>query len=154
MIYLGADHRGYELKEKAKQWLAELAMPYEDCGAGKYNKDDDYPDFATAVANAVVLSLSKGQSSKGILFCGSGIGIAIAANKVHGTRAGTATMPEQVKAAVNDEDLNVIAIAADYTDEATAEKIIKIFLESKFSGEERHVRRISKITALENALDL
>ncbi len=153
MIYLGADHRGYELKEKVKQWLTDWNYEFEDCGAFEYNKDDDYPDFATAVATAVALSLSKGEMSRGILVCGSGIGICIAANKVKNIRAGTATSPEQVKASVNDEDLNILCLSADYLPNAdiAAKEIIKTFLETKFSGEERHVRRINKIKQLENA---
>ena len=145
MIYLGADHRGYELKEKAKQWLAELGYQYEDCGAFAYNKDDDYPDFATAVAQKV----SAEAGNRGILFCGSGIGVAVAANKIKGIRAGTAAGPKQIKSAINDEDLNIVAISTDHTDENTVKEIIKTFLETKFSEEERHVRRINKIKQLE-----
>ena len=145
MIYLGADHRGYELKEKIKSLLSSWGYEFEDMGAYEYNKDDDYPDFATAVAMAVTLSLSKGEPSRGVLICGSGIGVAIAANKIKGIRAGTAMKVEQARASVNDEDLNVLAISADYTSEQDAEGIVKTFLETKFSGEERHLRRINKI---------
>lgn len=157
MIYLGADHRGYQLKEKLKTWLNEWNFEFEDLGPFEYNKDDDYPDFATAVATAVALSLpavspsnlSKGENAKGILICGSGIGIAITANKIKGVRAGTATSTEQVRASVNDEDLNILAISADYTNENLAQEIVKVFLETKFSGEERHVKRVNKIKDLE-----
>ena len=149
MIYIGADHRGYELKEKIKQWLSDWGYEYEDMGAGEYNKDDDYPDFAKAVATSVVLSLSKGENSRGILVCGSGNGMVIAANKIKGVRAGTATSVEQARASVNDEDLNVLALSVDYTDETTNKEIVKTYLEAKFSGDERHVRRIKKISQLE-----
>ena len=149
MIYIGADHRGYELKEKIKTWLSGWSYQYEDMGAREYNKDDDYPDFATAVATAVARSLSKGEGTKGILVCGSGIGVAIAANKIKGVRAGTAMKTEQVKASVNDEDLNVLAISADYTGEEETKEIVITYLETKFSGEGRHVRRINKIKELE-----
>lgn len=145
MIYLGADHRGFELKQKLKQWLDELGYKYEDMGAFEYNKDDDYPDFAKAVAEKV----AENGDNKGILICGSGIGVTIAANKIKGIRAGTAMKPEQARASVNDEDLNVLAISADYTNENQAQEIVKAFLETKFSGEERHVRRINKIKNLE-----
>ncbi|MBI2676812.1 MAG: RpiB/LacA/LacB family sugar-phosphate isomerase [Candidatus Yanofskybacteria bacterium] len=163
MIYLGADHRGFELKEKAKQWLSELGYQYEDCGAFVYDKDDDYPDFARAVAEKV----HQGSTlmDRGILICGSGIGVCIAANKIKGIRAGTAASPEQVKASVNDEDLNILCLSADYLPNAdlpasrlgsrpwqagvAAKEIIKTFLETKFSGEERHKRRIDKIEQLE-----
>jgi ribose 5-phosphate isomerase B len=157
MIYLGADHRGFQLKEKIKQWLDELDYKYEDKGAFEYNKDDDYPDFATAVSTAVALSLpalsqsngSKGDDSRGILICGSGIGVAIAANKIKGIRAGTAINAKQIHDSVNDEDLNVLAISADYTSEAEAKEIVKIFLETKFSGGKRHIRRVNKIKEIE-----
>ncbi|OGN05252.1 MAG: hypothetical protein A2831_02695 [Candidatus Yanofskybacteria bacterium RIFCSPHIGHO2_01_FULL_44_17] len=162
MIYLGADHRGFALKEKVKSWLTEWGHDYEDRGAFEYDKDDDYPDFATAVATAVALPVrqslgeggslsngSKGEVSKGVLICGSGIGVAIAANKIKGIRAGTATSVEQVRASANDEDLNVLAISADYTNEDSAKKIVKTFLETKFSGDDRHIRRVNKIKDFE-----
>lgn len=145
MVYIGADHRGYQFKEKIKTWLTEWSYDYEDLGAFEYNKDDDYPDFAKAVGEKVAAN----AVSKGVLVCGSGIGVAIAANKIKGIRAGTAASMEQVKASVNDEDLNVLAISADYTSEAVAREIIKMFLETKFSGAERHIRRINKTRDLE-----
>lgn len=145
MIYLGADHRGFQLKEKIKSWLSVWEYEYEDMGAHEYNKDDDYPDFAKAVGEKVAAS----ENNKGILICGSGIGVAIVANKIKGIRAGTATRAEQVKVSVNDENLNILAISADYTDGAEAQDIIKTFLETKFSGAERHVRRVNKIKELE-----
>lgn len=146
MIYLGSDHRGYELKEKVKAWLSDWGYDFQDMGPDGYDKNDDYPDFAENVARKV----TEGDGNKGILICGSGIGIAIAANKIKGIRAGTATSPEQVKAAVNDEDLNVLALSVDYTPENGAEKIIEIYLKSEFSNEERHLRRVNKIKKLEN----
>ena len=149
MIYLGADHRGFELKEKLKNYLLELGYPTQDLGAFAYDKADDYPDFATAVAKAVALSLSKGDNARGILFCGSGIGVTITANKVKGIRAGTAINAKQIKDSVNDEDTNIVAISVDYISESDAMEIVKSFLETKFSGEERHVRRINKIKELE-----
>ncbi|HEY4484331.1 MAG TPA: RpiB/LacA/LacB family sugar-phosphate isomerase [Candidatus Paceibacterota bacterium] len=147
MIYLGADHRGFELKEKAKQWLAESGYQFEDCGAFEYNKDDDYSDFAKVVAEKVVSE----SSNRGILICGSGIGVCVAANKARGVRAGTAVSSEQVKTSVNDEDLNILCLSANYLPNAdiAAKEIIKTFLETKFSGEERHIRRINKIKELE-----
>ncbi|MBI2057713.1 MAG: RpiB/LacA/LacB family sugar-phosphate isomerase [Candidatus Yanofskybacteria bacterium] len=147
MIYLGADHRGYELKEKIKQWLADWGYEFEDCGAFEYDKDDDYPDFARVVAEKV----HQGSTlmDRGILICGSGIGVCVAANKTKGIRAGTAASPGQVKASVGDEDLNVLCLSSDYVDESIIRNIIKTFLETKFSGEERHKRRIDKIEQLE-----
>lgn len=149
MVYLGSDHRGFALKEKLKNLLTEWGYEYEDVGPFEYNKDDDYPDFATAVGQAVALSLSKGESAKGILICGSGVGVAMTADKIKGVRAGTMFDVEQVKASVADEDTNVIGLSNDYTSEDKNIAIAKAFLESKFSGAERHVRRVNKIRKLE-----
>jgi ribose 5-phosphate isomerase B len=141
MIYLGADHRGFELKNKIKKFLEELGYECEDLGAFEYDKDDDYPDFAKAVARKVIES----SKNRGILICGSGVGIAIAANKIKGIRAGAILKPEQARATVNDEDLNILSLSADYLSEDQAKEIVKTFLETKFSGEPRHKRRINKI---------
>lgn len=150
MIYLGADHRGFSLKVKVKQWLADWGYEYIDMGNTELKLDDDYPDFAAAVAKAVILRQAQGQDSRGVLICGSGIGIAIAANKIKGIRAGTGTDPKQISAAVNDEDLNILAVPADYLSDDKSQEIIKVFLNAKFSGEERHLRRLKIIQAIEN----
>ncbi|OGN10356.1 MAG: hypothetical protein A3J46_01740 [Candidatus Yanofskybacteria bacterium RIFCSPHIGHO2_02_FULL_41_11] len=149
MIYLASDHRGFELKEKIKGWLQEWNYKSEDLGPFEYNKDDDYPDFAAAVGNAVALSLSNGKPSRGILVCGSGEGIAIAANKIDGIRAGTVMNSEQAKAGVHDEDMNVIALSSDFLAEGKAKEIVKSFVEAEFGNEERYNRRLEKIKNLE-----
>lgn len=141
------------MKGKFKQQLTEWGYGYEDMGPFEYNKDDDYPDFATAVASAVALSLSKGENAKGILICGSGVGVAMTADKIKGVRAGTMFDVEQVKASVADEDTNVIGLSNDYSSEEKNIAIAKAFLESKFLGEERHVRRVEKIKKLEMTND-
>ena len=145
MIYLGSDHRGFALKEKLKSLLTEWRYDYEDMGPFEYNKDDDYPDFAKLVGDRV----AGDPSSKGILICGSGVGVAMTADKIKGVRAGTMFKVEQVKASVADEDANVIGLSNDYTSEEKNIEIAKAFLESKFSGAERHVRRVNKIKDLE-----
>ena len=145
MIYLGADHRGYALKEKIKDWLLDWGQEYKDMGATELDPEDDYPDYARKVAEKVVA----GDGHRGILICGSGIGVAVAANKVVGARAGTATNYEQVTAAVNDEDLNILALPGNFLNEPEAKEITKSFLEAKFSKAERHVRRLNKIKQLE-----
>lgn len=145
MIYLGADHRGLELKEKIKYWLLDWRFEYEDLGATEKNPADDYPDYARKVAEKVVI----GDDNRGIVICGSGIGVAIVANKVVGARAGTASNYEQVRAAVNDEDLNILALAGDFINDGEAKEIIKVFLDTKFSKAERHIRRLNKIKELE-----
>jgi len=149
LIYIGSDHRGFALKEKLKIKLTEWGFEYEDMGPLEYDKDDDYPDFATAVGKAVALSLSKGNNTKGILICGSGIGVCIVANKIKGVCAGTMSSPEQTRASVNDEDTNVLCLSADFTSEEKNLEIVKTFMETKFSGLERHVRRVDKIRGLE-----
>lgn len=145
MIYLGSDHRGFALKEKLKNLLTEWGYEYEDVGPLEYNKDDDYPDYAKLVGEKVVVR----EGGKGILVCGSGIGVCIAANKIKGIRAGTMATSEQAKASVSDEDTNVLCLSADYTSEENNMEIAKAFLETKFSDEERHVRRVNKIKNLE-----
>jgi len=150
VIYIGADHRGYNLKGKIKEWLSEWGRDYEDVGALTFDPADDFPDFAAAVGKAVALSLSKEQKNRGILICGSGIGIAIAANKIKGVRAGTAANPKQAEAAVHDEDMNVLSLSADFLNEKEAKDIVQAFIEAKFGNEERYNRRLNKIEALEN----
>lgn len=146
MIYLGSDHRGFALKEKLKLLLTEWGYDYEDMGPFEYNKDDDYPDFAKLVGENVAGDIG----SKGILICGSGVGVAMTADKIRGVRAGTMFDTEQVKASVADEDTNVIGLSNDYTSEESNIAITKAFLEAKFSEAERHVRREEKIKSLEN----
>ena len=133
------------MKEKLKQKLIEWRYDYEDIGPFEYNKDDDYPDFAKLVAEKV----SASDGSRGILICGSGVGVSAAANKVKGIIAGTMFDPEQVRASVADESTNVIGLSNDYLSEEKNIEIAKAFLESKFSGGERHVRRVKKIRDLE-----
>lgn len=145
MVYLGSDHRGFALKEKLKNLMTEWGYDHEDMGPFEYNKDDDYPDFAKLVGEKVA---SK-PGSKGILICGSGVGVAVTANKIKGIIAGTMFDVEQVKASVADEYTNVIGLSNDYTNEKKNIAIAKAFLESKFSGAERHVRRVEKIKNLE-----
>ena len=145
-IYLGSDHRGFELKERLKAWLSEQGRKYEDMGPFEYDKDDDYPDFAKLVGEKVAVE----PGSKGILICGSGVGAAVAANKIKGIRSGTMFDPEQVKASVADENTNIIGLSNDYTSKEKNMEIVKAFLESKFSGAERHVRRVGKIKNLES----
>lgn len=149
IIYIGSDHRGYKLKEKLKNWLLEWKYDYEDMGPFEYNKDDDYPDFATAVGKAVVLSLSKGQSARGILICGSGVGIDVVANKIDGVRAGTISNPKQAQAAVHDEDLNVLTLSSDFLNENEAKDIVKAFVEAHYEKTERYERRLDKIKKIE-----
>lgn len=144
-IYIGADHRGLELKENLKPWLQEEKYDVVDCGNTKFDPLDDFPDFSFAVAEKV----SEDPESLGIIICGSGGGVTIAANKVKGIRCATVAYADEVKHNRTNNDINMIALAADYTPFDTAREFVKIFLETKFSGEEKYIRRIKKIAARE-----
>lgn len=146
-VYLGADHGGYELKEKLKVWLAENHIASEDLGADSFNPKDDYPDFIFPVAEKVASDLE----SVGIVIGRSGNGEAIAANKVKGIRAAVCLNEEMAKKAREDNDANILSLGADFIDPEQVRKIISVFLETLFSGEERHRRRIEKITSYEAA---
>lgn len=146
MIYLGSDHRGFALKEKLKHQLTEWGYNYEDVGPFEYNKDDDYPNFAEVVARKVAAD----KESRGILICGSGIGVDVVANKIDGIRAGTISEPEQAQASVHDEDLNVLSLSSDFLTEAKAIEITKAFFEAKYGKEERYERRLEEIKKIES----
>ncbi len=143
-IYIGADHRGYAMKEGLVAWLRGQGHDVHDMGALEIASADDYPDYAHAVAQEV----SGDTESRGILLCGSGAGVAIAANKTHGIRAALIHDASIAKAARNDDDVNVLALGADYISLEDAQRVVSIFLETPFSGEERHMRRIGKIEQL------
>ena len=145
-IYIGADHRGFEMKEELKKFLAEKGYEVEDVGAFKYDQTDDYPDFARRVAERVA---GDPEHSRGVLLCGSGTGMDAAANKVKGIRATLAFSKEITRAARNDDDVNVISLPADFLKSQEAEEIAEIFLKTPFEAVERRVRRLQKIAEIE-----
>lgn len=148
LIYIGADHRGFKLKESLKKFLNSInGYQVIDLGNDHYDENDDYPDFAERVADKVSGDVL--GESRGIVICGSGAGVGIAANKINGARCVTAISPEQAAVAKKDEDTNILALAADFLSEETAKNIVKIWLETSFSGEERHKRRLAKIKEIE-----
>lgn len=143
-IALGADHAGFEEKEKLKKTLDEIGVEYEDVGT--FSMDSvDYPDFAQKVGEAV----AKGDAEQGIIVCGSGIGVAIAANKIHGVRAAQAWNEETAKLARQHNDANVLTIGARVIPEAEIPNIVKAWFATDFEGG-RHEKRVEKITALES----
>lgn len=146
MVYIVSDHRGFKLKEHLKDFLSRQNIAFEDLGNMVYDPEDDYPDFAFALAQKVA---EDPQSSTGIMICGSGLGMVVAANKVKGIRAGLAVTPWFAKHGRENDDLNVLSLAADITDEKTAEEIIKTWLETKFREEEKYERRVRKIEEYE-----
>ena len=142
MIYLGADHGGYGLKEKVKKWLREFGYKFEDLGNDHLDSEDDYPDFAQKVGKKI--SKSKGKDM-GILICRSGVGMDIVANRFPGVRCGLGCSPQQIRVAKRDDYLNCLALAADYTDDEAAKVIIQMFLETQPAIGERYQRRVEKI---------
>ena len=147
MIYIGADHRGYRLKEEIKKWLESQQYEYRDLGANEYDKDDDFTDVSIKLAETVAI-----EGARGILICGSGAGASIAANKVKGIRAGLCTSEKQTKAARNDDDINILCISAESVSVEDNIKVVSVFLATLFSSEERYVRRINKIKTYESSI--
>jgi ribose 5-phosphate isomerase B len=142
-IALGADHAGFELKEKIKQYLLEKGITIDD--RGTYSPQSvDYPDFAFRVAEEV----AAGKADSGILVCGSGIGMSIAANKVHGVRAAHVTSEMEAQLSREHNDANVLAVGGRVLDEATARRIVDRWLSTDFARG-RHQQRVEKITAIE-----
>lgn len=144
-IYIGADHRGFRLKEKLKSFLEKLDYSVIDLGNKKYDPKDDYPIYSAIVGKIV----SKDKGSAGILICGSGQGVCIAANKIKGIRAALASNAKDAYLSRNDDDCNIVCLQGDYTSLDKAKKIVKKFLNTKFSEEERHIKRIEEIRKLE-----
>ncbi len=147
LIYIGADHRGFNLKERVKNFLRERGYEYFDVGNAKYDEDDDYPDFAAEVAKKIS---AEPDRDRGILICGSGVGMDIVANKFRGVRSAVALSVDQVFDARHDDDANALSLAADFLTEEDALKTVRIFLETPFAGEERFKRRVEKISEIED----
>jgi len=139
-IILGADHGGFELKEEIKRYLVTKKINVTDVGAAGSDPADDFVDYAELVANEL-----GGGEGMGLLFCRNGFGMVIAANRVPGVRCGFGMDEKMVKAGRNDDDINCLAIPADYLQIDKVKKIIDTFLETKFSGEERFKRRLYKL---------
>ena len=146
-IALGTDHAGFELRDKVARVLADLGHDVTDVGAHTYDPQDDYPDFARLVAEAV----AAGDVERGVLVCGSGVGASVAANKVAGVRAAMCHDTYSAHQGVEHDDMNVLCIGARVIGEELAREVVASFLGAAFSGEERHVRRVAKIKSIESA---
>lgn len=142
-IAIGADHAGFEVKEQIKKQLEEMNLEVTDLGTNSLDSVD-YPDFGAAVGREV----ASGKADEGIIVCGSGIGIAIAANKVHGVRAAQAWNEETARLARQHNDANVLSIGARVIPEAEIPKIVAAWFDAKFEGG-RHAGRVAKIAKLE-----
>jgi len=145
MIYIAADHAGFELKKEIQIYLTKEGYRVKDLGPKTFNPKDDYPDFAFLLAQKTTTD----HKNKGILLCRSGIGMAIAANKVKGARAALCLFVNQAQKAREHNDANILVLAADFTSKQDIKKIINKFLKTKFSTEERHTRRVKKIKEFE-----
>jgi len=143
-IAIGADHAGFELKECVKALLLELKHQVLDLGTNS-TKPVDYPDFAEAVG----LAVREGKAERGILVCGSGVGASVAANKIPGVRAGLCHDHYSAHQGVEHDDMNVLCLGARVIGPELALELVNAFLAARFSGEERHRRRVAKIEALE-----
>lgn len=146
MIAIGCDHAALELKKKIESHLKDKGLDYKDFGTYD-QKESDYPEYALKVANAVV----GGECESGILICGTGIGMCIAANKVKGIRCALCTDTFSARMTREHNDANVLALGARITGIGLIMDIVDAFLDTRFSEAERHKRRIDKITEIENA---
>jgi ribose 5-phosphate isomerase B len=146
LVALGADHAGFPLKTIAEQAIRAAGHEVLDCGADAIDPDDDYPDFAAAVARAI----QAGRAERGVLVCGSGVGASIAANKFHGIRAALCHDTFSARQGVADDAMNVLALGARIIGPALATELIAVFLAARFSGAPRHRRRLGKVTGFES----
>ncbi len=149
LIYIGADHRGFAIKESIKKYLTDSGYELIDFGNSKINPQDDYNDFAVNVAKEVSKDPSLG---KGILICGSGVGMDIVANKFRNVRCSLCFSSDQAMSVRSDDNPNVLALAADFLEENEAKKIVSVWLQTQFDGESNHSRRLEKINELERRL--
>ncbi len=144
-IAVAADHAGYELKENLRRALDALGHEVLDMGTRDPDPADDYPDFAAALGKTI----QAGRADRGVLICGSGVGASVVANKLAGVRAGLCHDTYSAHQGVEHDDMNVLVLGARVIGPVLAQELVSTFLRAAFSGEERHVRRLAKVRALE-----
>jgi ribose 5-phosphate isomerase B len=144
-VAFASDHAGWPLRARLFDELAAGGHELVDVGSREREPGDDYPDVAAAVANAVVT----GRAERGVVVCGSGVGACVAANKVLGIRAGMCHDSFSARQGVEDDNMNVLCLGARVIGEELAAELLRDFLAARFSGAERHRRRLGKIAALE-----
>jgi ribose 5-phosphate isomerase B len=144
-VGIASDHGGFALKEQVAESLRASGYEVVDFGAHQLTEGDDYPDFVIPLARAV----AAGQVDRGVALCGSGVGASIAANKVAGVRAGLIHDVFSAHQGVEDDDMNIFCLGGQVIGPALAEELIDVFLQARFSGLARHLRRIDKVRALE-----
>jgi RpiB/LacA/LacB family sugar-phosphate isomerase len=143
-LVLGSDHAGFDLKQSLAGYLRELGHDIVDVGTHN-TAAVDYPDYAEAVAKA----LRDGRAERGVLICGSGVGASVAANKVPGIRAGLCHDTYSAHQGVEHDDMNVLVLGARVIGPELAKELVRGFVQARFSDEERHVRRLGKVKAIE-----
>ncbi len=143
-IVIGADHAGFQLKSAMDSFLKSLGLTVLDIGAYD-DKPSDYPDFAELVGKAIL----DGRAERGILICGSGVGVSVAANKMIGIRAAVCHDSYSAHQGVEHDNMNVLVLGSRIIGEKLAEDLIKTYLSANFTNEERHVRRLAKVHAIE-----
>lgn len=149
-VYISADHRGLTLKNILVSWMKGDKIDVDDLGAHELLPQDDYVDYAKLVGEKV----AEDSTTRGIVLCANGVGINIAANKVNGIRSALGFSVKQIQTARHDDDINVLALPAEYLSEEEAKEIVTVFLETQFaSNEERFKRRIEKIKEIERKRD-
>jgi ribose 5-phosphate isomerase B len=146
-IVIGSDHAGFTLKNKMSDVVRALGHDVLDVGAFNENPSD-YPDFAELVGRAV----AEGRSHRGVLVCGSGVGVSVAANKIPGIRAAVCHDTYSAHQGVEHDDMNVLVLGSRIAGEKLAEDLVKSFLSAQFTNEARHVRRLNKVKALESRM--
>ncbi len=144
-LAISSDHAGYKMMESLVAFLRKEGHEVEVAWPDKYDDQDDYPDAAAALGRSV----AAGKVERGVLICGSGVGACVAANKIHGVRAGLCHDTYSAHQGVEHDDINVICLGARIIGESTAHELLRAFLGARFTGEERHVRRRNKTMALE-----
>lgn len=144
-IAVGCDHAGFPLKDHVVSQIRANGHEMVDCGATTLLPADDYPDYALAVAEAV----RKGRAERGIVVCGSGVGVTVAANKIPGIRACMCHDTFSARQGVEDDSMNVLCLGARVIGPELASEVIRAYLSAKFSGAERHQRRLNKVMKIE-----
>jgi ribose 5-phosphate isomerase B len=144
-IGIACDHGGFELKERLHSFLKEKGYELKDFGAFELNEGDDYPDFVIPLSRAIAAN----EIERGIAICGSGVGAAVAANKVAGVRAALINEYFSAHQGVEDDNMNMICLGGRVTGYAAAQELVIAFLNATFSGAERHNRRLKKVSLLE-----
>ena len=147
-IAVGADHAGFHLKQPVVEHLESMGHVVMDVGPHEMDPADDYPDFAAAVADTV----ARKAAERGVIVCGSGVGASVAANKVRGIRASVCHDSYSARQGVEHDDMNVLCIGGRIVGDELARELVSAFVGAAFSGEERHVRRLNKVLALEAAM--